>query len=193
MKKWIALLLAALMVISCVSALAATSIGNNAASSLSDVKPFKFEHKKNGIGRGACPVYSAPYEGAFRAANGRAVVSTNDFIDLGGYSDNGWLLVRYETNKGSWRVGWIPPKYIKGVKTAMAPHFTYIPMTAPTEIYVSDNNLAPYDPNGYFAKLEAGETFYVVGRYNYYEYDLWYIELTVDGQPARGFIPHDSI
>ena len=87
MKKWIALLLAALMVISCVSALAATSIGNNAASSLSDVKPFKFEHKKNGIGRGACPVYSAPYEGAFRAANGRAVVSTNDFIDLGGYSD----------------------------------------------------------------------------------------------------------
>ena len=193
MKRWIARFLACLFVLSCVPALAATSIGvssyGSVSGSLSGVTPFKFEHRRNGIGRGVCPVYSAPYNGAYRANNGRAAVDTNSYVDLGGYSDQGWLLVRYSTNNGGTRVGWIPPKYVKGVKTSMVPHFTHIAQTAPTEIYVTDNNLEPYDSSSYFARLEAGETFYVVGRYNYYQYDLWYIEFTLDGQTARGFIP----
>ena len=197
MKKLTALLLALLLVLSSVSALAATSINSGSTSSvpgeLSGVKPFKFEHKKTGIGRGVCPVYSAPYNGAYRCNNGRAAVDTNSYIDLGGYSEQGWLLVRYSTNNGGTRVGWIPPKYIKGVRTSMVPHFSYIAQTAPTEINVTDNNLNPYDPTGYFATMAAGETFYIIGKYNYYQYDLWYIELTVDGQTARGFIPMDVL
>ena len=196
MKKTVALLLAILLVFSSVSALAAVSVNrgsNSSSGSLANVTPFKFEHKKNGIGRGVCPVYAAPYQDAYRCNNGKAAVDTNSNIDLGGYSEQGWLLVRYSTNNGGTRVGWIPPKYIKGVKTSMVPHFSYIPQTAKSDIYVTDNNLDPYDSSGYFAMLTSGETFYVIGRYNYYQYDLWYIELTVDGKTARGFIPYNSI
>ena len=46
----------------------------------------------------------------------------------------------------------------------------------------------PYDNSSYFAVLDPGETYYVVGRYNYYDYDFWYIEFTLDDQVARGFI-----
>ena len=198
MKKTVALVLAVLLVLSSLPALAAKSVNGGSSSSyvsdsLSGVKPFKFEHKKNGIGRGVCPVYSAPYKDAYRCNNGKAKVDTNSYIDLGGYSDQGWLLVRYSTNNGGTRVGWLPPKYIKDVKTSMVPHFSYIPQTAPAEIYVTDNNLEPYDQSGYFAQLSEGETFYILGKYNYYQYDLWYIEFTVDGQTARGFIPMDAL
>ncbi len=199
MKKVFALILSVvLLALFCAPALAAKSIGGSSTSSsssgsLSGVTPFKFEHKKKGIGRGVCPVYTAPYHDAYRCNNGRASVDTNSSIDLGGYSDQGWLMVRYSTNNGGTRVGWIPPKYIKDVKTSMVPHFSYIPVTAKSDIYVTDNNLEPYDTNGYFAMIGQGETFYVIGRYNYYQYDLWYIELTVDGQTARGFIPNSAI
>ena len=188
MKKMLILLLALMVALSASTALAARSTESTAAGGLNSVSPFKFEHVKKGIGRGVCPVYTAPYSNAYRCANGKAAVDSNSYIDLGGYNDQGWLLVRYATNNGGTRVGWIPPKYIKGVKTSMVPHFVSIQRTASREITVSDNNLDPYDPTSQFAVLEAGETFYVIGRYNYYQYDLWYIQFTLDGQPACGFI-----
>lgn len=190
MKKISALLLALLLVFMSTVCLAATPVNSQSAakSGLSAVTPFKFEHKKKGIGKGLCPVYSAPYRGAYRAANGKAAVNTNYKLDIGGFSSNGWLLVRYSTNNGGCRVGWVPPKYVKGVKSSMYPHFSRVKQTASKAMYVTDNNLDPYDRNGWFARLEKGETYYVVGRYNYYEYDMWYIEFDIGNQVARGFI-----
>lgn len=190
-KRVFACLLVLALLMTSVTALAATSINGRTGAAdddLSKVTPFKFEHMKNGIGCGLCPVYSAPYQEAYRAADGKASVDTNSYIDVGGFNEQGWLLVRYSTNKGSTRVGWIPPKYVKDVKTSMYPHFSYIEQTAASEIYVTDNNLDPNDNSSYFAVLNPGETYYVVGRYNYYDYDFWYIEFMLDDQPARGFI-----
>lgn len=193
MKKVFALILVLAVVLTCTVSFAATPVngGSNGGTgaSLSSVSPFKFQHFKNGIGRGLCPVYSAPYMNAYRAANGKACVDTNHFVDVGGYDANGWLLVRYETNNGATRVGWIPPKYVKNVKQSMAPHFVWIAQTAYDEIYVTDDNLQPYNTQSFFARLEPGEVYYIVGRYNYYGIELWYIEFDLDGQPARGFIP----
>lgn len=200
MKKLILMLLVLAMLLPVVSSTAATLFNPNSKAlsaydgmpALSSVSPFKFEHVKKGIGCGNCPVYTAPYTNAYRAANGKASVDTNHNIDVGGFNSQGWLLVRYSTNNGSTRVGWIPPKYVKGVKTPMTPHFTYIQCTAPDTLYVSDNNLEPGDTTSWFAVLEPGETFYVVGRYNYYDIEQWYIEFDLDGQPARGFILADQ-
>lgn len=193
MKRLLCLMMTIVLLMPCCVGFAATLVngGYSAGSGdpLSGVKTFKFEHKYSGIGKGTCPVYTAPYEGAYRGANGKACVDTNHSLDIGGYSNNGWLLVRYETNSGSNRVGWIPPKYIKGVKTAMSPHFSYIAQVAQSSIYVTDDNLSPYNPKSYFAQLQPGETYYVIGRYNYYQYDLWYIEFFIGNQAARGFIP----
>lgn len=154
---------------------------------LNALPPFKFEKHKNGIGYGSCPVYTAPSESAYRCANGRATCDTNSAMDDAGFV-SGWLMVRYETNKGGCRVGFIPPKYVKGYKSSMYPHFGYIEATALDTIYVTDN---PMVHGTSFAMLEAGETFHILSKYDYYKkngLEWWYIECTVDGQLAYGFI-----
>lgn len=191
-------LLAVLMMLVCTllaaSAFAAKSTGGNSSGSgnaqLNSLPPFKFEIHKQGIGYGNCPVYSAPTTDSWRAANGKASVSTNHRVDEAGYV-NGWLLVRYEVSTG-WRVGYIPPKHVQGFKSRMAAHFGYVAATANGEIYVTDN---PFSHTDHFAMMEDGEQFHVLSRYNYHAkdgYDWWYIECMVDGQVARGFIEYDA-
>ncbi|MDO4483430.1 MAG: hypothetical protein Q4C54_03050 [Clostridia bacterium] len=188
MKRILSLVLALVLVLSMTTAFAGTKLNNGGSSSLSSIPPFKFEHMKKGFGRGTCPVYSAPYTDAYRAANGKACVDTNSYIDVGGFDERGWMIVRYETNKGQWRVGWIPPKYVKGVSTKMAPHFTSIEMVADETLYVTDDNLSTFNKNRCFATIDPGENYYVVGRYNYHG-DWWYVEFDLEGQVARGFTP----
>ena len=87
-----------------------------------------------------------------------------------------------------WRVGYIPPKFVKGFRSSMSAHFGYIPCVADSQIYVTDN---PYSHTDSIGLMEAGESFHVLSRYNYYAkegYDWWYIECYIDGQVARGFI-----
>ncbi|MDO5435546.1 MAG: hypothetical protein Q4G19_04175 [Clostridia bacterium] len=182
MKKIFAVVLAMVLVLLAVSAFAVSGPAKY------ELTPFKFEHHKNGIGLGNCPVYSAPYSDAYRAANGKASCATNSYVDIGGY-DNGWLMVRYETNNGSWRVGYIPPQYARNVKTPMTPHFQYIRQVANEWISVSDNNLARNDRSSVIGTLEPGDVYYVLAYYDYYDYSQYYIEFEVNGQPARGFIP----
>ena len=187
--------LAALLLLACalaaVSASAAKPAGKSAYAGLNDLPPFKFDIHKNGIGYGNCPVYSAPSLDAWRAANGKASISTDrDRVDEAGFVD-GWLLVRYEVKSG-WRVGYVPPKYVKGFTSSMSAHFGYIAAVADDEIRVTDN---PFSHTSSFAMLEDGEEFHVLSRYNYHAkdgYDWWYIECEVDGQVARGFIESDA-
>lgn len=160
-------------------------------SELNELPPFKFDKHKKGIGYGSCPVYTAPSVDSYRCANGRASCDTNAKMDEAGFV-NGWLMVRYETNNGSCRVGYIPPKYVKGFKSSMVPHFGYIPAVADELIYVSDNPMRHDDS---FAFIEYGEQFHILSKYNYYQKDgleWWYIECTVDGQTARGFIEYNG-
>ena len=202
MKKMIRsrFLLAAVAMILAVTALtgafAGTSVENGSWSGsgdsglqaqLNSLPPFKFEKHKYGIGYGSCPVYTAPSTDAYRCANGRATVDTNAKMDDAGFV-NGWLLVRYETNNGGTRVGYIPPKYVKGYTSSMYPHFGYIPAVAEDTIYVTDN---PMMHGTSFAVLSPGENFHILSKYNYYKkngLEWWYIECEVDGQLAYGFI-----
>ena len=196
MKNHKRILAAVLLVLMCVlmaaPAFAGKSTERNSSgagdySALNALPPFKFEKHKYGIGYGNCPVYTAPTESAYRSANGKASVATDGYeVDDAGWVD-GWLLVRYQIKTG-WRVGYIPPKYVKGFKSSMAPHFGYVPCLADVQIYVTDN---PYSHTDSIGVLDEGEEFYVLSRYNYYAnkgYDWWYIECYIDGQVARGFI-----
>ena len=157
------------------------------ATQLKALPPFKFEKHKEGIGCGVCPVYTAPSTDSYRCANGKAACDTNSKMDDAGFV-SGWLLVRYETNSGGCRVGYIPPKYVKEYKSSMYPHFGYIPAVAESEIYVTDN---PMMHGTSFAVLDSGEAFHILSKYDYYKKDgleWWYIECEVDGQLAYGFI-----
>ena len=156
------------------------------ANQLRNVPDFKFKNHENGIGYGNCPVYTAPSEYAFRCADGKASCYTDAYMSEAGFDISGWLLVRYETNNGGTRVGYIPPKYVRGFKSVMSgcQHFEYIPVIAADTIRVTDN---PLLQGSAFATLDQGETFYILAKYTYYG-NWWYIECTVDGQMARGFI-----
>ena len=202
MKKTVALILllalaASLCLVNTGFAGTSTESGGSSYSSsslqqrINDLPPFKFNIHKYGIGYGSCPVYTAPSLDAYRCANGKATCQTNSKMDDGGFVDNGWLLVRYETNNGQYRVGYIPHKYVRDFKSQMYPHFGYIEVTADDRIMVTDN---PMSHTGGFAYLDPDETFHIISRYNYYAkngFDWLYIECWVDGKVARGFIEND--
>lgn len=52
-------------------------------------------------------VYSAPDKNSYRASNGKAAVSTNDWIQVFG-QENGWILIQYAINNEHYRFGYIP-------------------------------------------------------------------------------------
>ena len=73
------------------TAYAGTSIGgDNLADRLRQVPEFKFYHCKEGIGRGVCPVYTAPSADAFRVSEKASIATDYDMYE-GGY-DAGWLM-----------------------------------------------------------------------------------------------------
>ena len=152
---------------------------------LRNVPDFKFFHQKNGIGYGVCPVYTAPSEDSFRMANGKACVATDFDMYECGFDETGWLFVRYDTNNGSTNTGYIPPQYVRGFHSQMTcKNFEYIPATVEKTIRMTNN---PLLRGSAFAVLDPGETFHILAKYTYHG-DWWYIECTVDGQLARGFI-----
>ena len=185
---------AGLILVMCIlvvmSVFAGTSAGyaGEMTRRLNALESFMFKNHGNGIGCGNCPVYAAPSEDAYRGAKGKALVSTTNAEMAEAGFVSGWLLVRYETNNGSYRVGYIPPSYTRGFESDMVPHFDYIPATANKAIEVTDN---PVSHNAAFGKVKKGATFYILGRYDYDReqgFEWWYIECTVDGKIARGFI-----
>lgn len=52
------------------------------------------------------PVYTGPGTNYYREADGKASVSTNDWIQVFG-EENGWLLVQYHVTDAMNRIGWI--------------------------------------------------------------------------------------
>ncbi len=156
---------------------------------LLNVKSFTFMRHKDGIGYGDCPVYTAPSEKALRFANNRQACDTDQELYEAGYSEEGWLLVRYDTGTGKTRVGYIPPSYIRGFKSSMsAKQFEHITVIAAEPVSVTDN---PLKKGSAYAELGRGEQFTILAKYTYHG-DWWYIECTVDGKTARGFIDREK-
>ena len=57
------------------------------------------------------PVYQGPGKAYARSGNGKASVSTNDWIQVFG-EENGWLMVQYQISQDHLRIGWIRPERI---------------------------------------------------------------------------------
>ena len=130
-------------------------------------------------------VYSAPSEDSFRAANGKASVSTNGAVYAMGW-DNGWILVMYETNNGQCRFGYVEGSKIKG-------DIPYLPQLATVRISCRTVSAAgltddPAKTGKALTQLPAGTAVtYLTTMYNSGVWD--YIETTIDGKVTRGFVP----
>ncbi len=135
------------------------------------------------------PVYSTPSTASWRGANGKAAVSTNGAIYSAGW-ENGWLLVMYETNSGSVRVGYVNGSDIRGgVPMDTALTFDYTSAVLTEAAVLTDD---PAKLGTAIATLPAGTQ--VTFLTSFFNRSAWnYIETTVNGQCVRGFVAAGSL
>ena len=133
-------------------------------------------------------VYSAPGTSSYRGANGKAYVSTNGPVYVAGWDGN-WLLVMYETNSGGVRVGYVRKGDISGSITASSLVFDYTVRTLSRSATLTDD---PVTGSTAIAQLSSGTQVTYLAAYSYGT--SWaYVETTVGGQAARGFIPASAL
>ena len=133
------------------------------------------------------PIYSAPSEASWRGADGKAMVSTNGAVWAAGW-ENGWLLMYYETNNGSIRVG-----YGSSASMTSRPdinvqlQFSYIQARILQGCSVTDD---PLKTATSIRMLDPGDTVTYLTTVMNQSGMVWdYIETTVNGKAARGYIP----
>ena len=152
-------------------------------------KPRGFEYVSLQSGQ-KLPVYSAPSTSAYRANNGKAAVSTNGAVYALGWDGN-WMLMLYEANKaGQYRVGYVNGSSIKGKRPALDMlSWAWQRCEVLTATTLTDD---PALTGNGMARIPAGTTvIYLTTMYNNSAWD--YIETTVNGQTARGFVPHGTL
>ncbi|MBR3494634.1 MAG: YARHG domain-containing protein [Clostridia bacterium] len=132
------------------------------------------------------PVYSAPSAASFRANNGKALVNTNGAVYGYGW-DSGWILMLYEANAaGQYRVGYINGNSIKGT----LPNLPQLSWARESRQIVTATNLTddPALTGRSMTYLPAGA--WVTYLTTMYNRTAWaYVETTINGQTARGFVP----
>lgn len=134
-------------------------------------------------------VYSAPSRSAWRGANGKAMVNTNGAIYAAGW-ESGWLLLMYETNSGSVRVGYVQASEIRGgVPMDRSLTFAYDRATVTQRCTLTDD---PARTGSTITTLQPGAI--VTWLTRFYNNSAWdYVETTVNGQTVRGFIRTGSL
>ena len=135
------------------------------------------------------PVYSAPDASSWRGANGKASVSTNGTIYAAGW-ESGWLLLMYETNNGSVRVGYVKAGSIRGgVPMDDYLTFSYAGASVTSACTLTDD---PARTGTAIATLQPGAR--VTWLTRFYNNTAWdYVETTVGGKTVRGFIRTGSL
>ena len=131
-------------------------------------------------------VYSAPSASSWRGANGKASVSTNGAVWAAGW-ENGWLQIFYETNNGAIRVGYVNGSKIKGKTDAYGYlNFAYTAARTTAKCTLTDD---PIKQNTTIAALPSGASVtYLSTAVNQYGQAWDYVETTIGGQTARGYI-----
>ncbi|MDD2647259.1 MAG: YARHG domain-containing protein [Eubacteriales bacterium] len=133
-------------------------------------------------------VYSAPDYSSYRGANGKALVNTNGSVYVAGW-ENGWLLIMYETNNGSVRVGYVDGAKVKG--TVNAPMLTF----AYTSVKCLEDAALTDDPAAAFSTIVTIPKNSVVTYLSEYQnrYGWAYVETKVGNQTVRGFVRTEKL
>ncbi len=129
-------------------------------------------------------VYSAPTRASYRSANGKAVVSTNSWIQVFGVED-GWAMIQYSIDAENYRIGYIVEEALPA--NADVAYLDFAPVSAWTTrgVTLTDD---PFYSGSIMTRLtNAVEVQWLATIGNWA-----YIEVT-DGQLMRGFIPADAL
>ena len=133
------------------------------------------------------PVYAAPSEDAWRGANGRAAVSlTEPLAVLGVVEDSDWLLIEYEISATERRIGYICSN------EHWSPWVSTLSL-AGIVAHTSGETVMTDDPRASgraMAVLPGNKLVCVLGGVGE---DLFYVEATIDGKTAYGFVPSSAV
>lgn len=135
-------------------------------------------------GKKSYAVYSAPDTSSYRAAKGKASVSTGDDYKL--YLTVGdWSLIEYRVSLRTSRFGWAQlGKH--GDETTN--EIVHVPMLTAFDTYLTDDpNVSEYHQ----AELPAGTKLTALSHPDGWAYI--YVEATVDGKITRGFVPQRDV
>lgn len=130
------------------------------------------------------PVYSAPSESSLRGGKGKAVVSTNGWIQVFGEED-GFLLIQYSIDADHYRFGYISAKALP--KKAQVASLAFDDRAAFVK-GVTELTDDPLFSNAALLTLPAGAPVAWLGTLG----DFAYVE-TASGDWARGFVPVSSL
>lgn len=129
-------------------------------------------------------VYTAPGQDSLRGGNGKAMVSTNGWIQVFGIEDD-WVFIQYSIDAGHYRFGYIPASALP--KKASVPELGFLRTAAYTAgaVRVTDD---PLYSSAELAALPAGSPVTLLATMG----EWAYIESRESGW-LRGFVPMNSL
>ena len=129
-------------------------------------------------------VFSAPGRDSYRPAGGKAVMSTNDWVQIFG-EENGWVLVQYDISSGQMRFGYVDASVLPRNASVRQLYWANIPYTVTDATWLTDD---PLNSCKKLATLNAGEEVTCLATMG----DWLYVETEISGMAARGFIPVEA-
>ncbi len=177
MKKFtVLLLLLVLLGTMCVTAASAESLANYFRATFNTSPWF----------------YTGPGTHYLRAGNGKAQYGGGGEARVFGYEGN-WLLLGYQTGAGLYRIGYFEKKYLDNMTVKSDSYalrklnFEYRNAKITAKCDITDDPVLKYTP---FATLDKGTSCKYLASYGH---DWAYIEVSVNGQKARGFVPKKNV
>ena len=132
-------------------------------------------------------VFAAPGRSSYRAANGKAVMSTNDWVQIFG-EENGWVLVQYDISRDQMRFGYVDASVLpKGTEVQSLRWYDLPAQTIKYNVSITDD---PLVSGNIIHSLRAGDSVKLLS-----EFGNWYYIETTDnyGKLLRGFVPQSCI
>ena len=130
-------------------------------------------------------VYSAPDKISYRASNGKAKVSTNDWIQVFG-QEGDWILIQYAIDSDHYRFGYIDKKSLPKKADVPGLGFDRNVVYIANDVFVTDD---PLYSRASIATLQEGTSVTLLARMG----EDAYIEGQTNGETFRGFVPLQAI
>lgn len=136
------------------------------------------------------PVYDGPGTHYRRAANGKAVVSTNGRVYIAGWED-GWLMLMYHpTDKSNVRVGFASDRSFRDQIYAPSLSFDYLQTRTTQRVRLLEDPIVTQTP---ITWLDEGTRVTWLSRFFTNQAGWEYVEVSINGQLARGFLQQGSV
>lgn len=129
-------------------------------------------------------VFQGPGEEYGQAGNGKAVVSTNDWIQVFG-EENGWIFIQYDISSDHMRIGWIDANALPRKATVLDLAFSPVKARTAYEIDLTDD---PMNSQISIATIAQGiqvDWLATLGEWAYIE--------SSNVEPIRGFVKIESL